>query len=66
MIEMQIRKFEDGHVRLIDIEEFLKKMIEKKVIAKRDKLFYRKNPENLCKIMNRRDKRFGIRYTVLK
>lgn len=66
MIEMQIRKFEDGHVRLIDIEEFLKKMIEKKVIAKRDKLFYRKNPENLCEMMNRRDKRFGIRYTVLK
>ena len=62
---MQIRKFEDGHVRLFDIEEFLKKMIEKKVIAKRDKLFYRKNPENLCEMMNRRDKRFGIIYSVL-
>ena len=63
---MRIRKFEDGHVRIFDVEEFLVKMIEKKVIEKRDKLFYKKNPENLCEMLNRRDRRSGISYSVLK
>ena len=39
---MRIRKFEDGHIRIFDVEEFVVKMVEKKVIAKRDKLFYKR------------------------
>ena len=63
---MRIRKFEDGHIRIFDVEQFVVKMVEKKVIAKRDKLFYKKNPESLCEMLNRRDRRFGISYSVLK
>ena len=27
---MRIRKFEDGHIRIFDVEEFVVKMVEKK------------------------------------
>lgn len=30
---MRIRKFEDGHIRIFDVEEFVVKMVEKKVIV---------------------------------
>lgn len=63
---MRIRKFEDGHSRVFTVEEFVVKMVDKKVIAKRDKLFYKKNPESLCEMLNLRDRRFGISYSVLK
>lgn len=62
----KIRKVENGQVRIIAVDEFIQKMVEKKVIAKRDKLFYKKNPENLCEMLNRRDKQFGTSYSVLK
>ena len=39
---MRIRKVENGNVRMIGMDEFISKMVEKKVISKKDKYFYQK------------------------
>ena len=63
---MRIRKVENGNVRMIGMNEFISKMVEKKVISKKDKYFYKKNPYSLCEFLNRREKKFGIKYDVIK
>ena len=51
---------------MIGMDEFISKMVEKKVISKKDKYFYQKNPYSLCEFLNRREKKFGIKYDVIK
>ena len=64
-MKKKIRKIENGHVRIIELNEFLKKMVEKKVIGKADKFYYLKNPNSLCDFLNQREKKFGVQYSLI-
>lgn len=64
-MKKKIKKVENGNIRIIEVSDFILKMVEKKVISKRDKYFYQKNPYSLCEILNRNEKRFGVKYEVL-
>ena len=64
-MKKKIRKIENGHVRIIELNEFLKKMVDKQVIGKTDKIYYMKNPNILCEFLNQREKRFGIQYSLV-
>lgn len=64
-MKKKIRKIENGHVRIIELNEFLKKMVDKQVIGKTDKIYYMKNPNLLCEFLNQREKRFGIQYSLV-
>jgi hypothetical protein len=64
-MKKKIRKLENGHVRIIELNEFIQKMLEKKVISKTDKTYYLKNPNILCEFLNKREKRFGVQYSLV-
>ena len=64
-MKKNIRKVENGNVRIIGMDEFISKMIEKKVISKKDKHFYKENPYSLCEFLNEREKKFGIQYSLV-
>lgn len=64
-MKKNIRKVENGNVRIIEVDEFINKMLEKEVISKKDKYFYKKNPSSLCKFLNEREKKFGIQYSLV-
>lgn len=64
-MKKKIRKLENGHVRIIELNEFIQKMLEKKVISKTDKMYYLKNPNILCEFLNKREKRFGVQYSLV-
>ena len=64
-MKKKIKKVENGNIRIIEVSDFILKMVEKKVISKRDKYFYQKNTYRLCEILNRNEKRFGVKYEVL-
>ena len=40
-------------------------MVTKKAIKKVDKMYYRDNPQKLCKELNKNEHRFGVRYYVV-
>lgn len=63
-MKKKMRKVENGNVRVIEIDEFVQKLIEKKAISKTDKTFYLENPNVLCKFLNEREKKFGIKYSL--
>lgn len=63
-MKKKIRKVKNGKVRVIGIDEFVQKLIEKKAISKTDKMFYLKNPNVLCKFLNEREKKFGVKYSL--
>ena len=63
-MKRNIRKVENGNVRIIGINEFVQKLIEKKAIGKKDKMYYLKNPNSLCEFLNEREKKFGVQYSV--
>ena len=64
-MKKKIRKVENGHVRIIELNDFIQKMLEKKVIGKTDKIYYLKNPNVLCEFLNKREKKFGIQYSLV-
>ena len=63
---MKIRKNDNGNIREFEIKEFIEKMVTKKAIKKVDKMYYRDNPQKLCKELNKNEHRFGVRYYVVQ
>lgn len=60
---MKIRKNDKGKIRIFEVDEFIKKLVEKNAIDKRDILNYKKNPQKLCEDLNSNEKQFGIKYS---
>ena len=59
---MQIMKNDNGKIRVFEVDEFIKKLVEKNAIDKRDVMDYKKNPQELCEKLNNNEKGFGIKY----
>lgn len=62
---MKIRKNDKGKIRIFGVDEFIKKLVEKNAIDKRDILNYKKNPQELCKKLNENEKGFGVKYDLV-
>ena len=62
---MQIMKNDNGKIRVFEVDEFIKKLVEKNAIDKRDVMDYKKNPQELCKKLNNNEKGFGIKYNLV-
>lgn len=62
---MKIRKNDKGKIRIFGVDEFIKKLVEKNAIDKREILNYKKNPQELCEKLNKNENRFGVKYDVV-
>ena len=62
---MQIMKNDNGKIRVFEVDEFIKKLVEKNAIDKRDVMDYKKNPQELCEKLNNYEKWFGIKYNLV-
>jgi len=62
---MQIMKNDNGKIRVFEVDEFIKKLVEKNAIDKRDVMDYKKNPQELCEKLNNNEKGFGIKYNLV-
>ena len=62
---MQIKKSDNGKIRYFEIDEFVKKLVEKKAIVNTDMIHYMENPQELCNLLNSGEKQFGIKYRLV-
>ena len=62
---MQIMKNDNGKIRVFEVDEFIKKLVEKNAIDKRDVMDYKKNPQELCEKLNNNEKGLGIKYNLV-
>ena len=60
---MKIKKNDNGKIRYLEIDEFVKKLVEKKAIFNTDMIHYMENPQELCDLLNSGEKQFGIKYS---
>jgi hypothetical protein len=58
-------KNDNGKIRVFEVDEFIKKLVEKNAIDKRDVMDYKKNPQELCEKLNNNEKGFGIKYNLV-
>ena len=62
---MQIMKNDNGKIRVFEVDEFIKKLVEKNAIDKRDVMDYKKNPQEWCEKLKNNEKGFGIKYNLV-
>jgi len=63
--KMKIRKNDNGEIRIFEVGDFIKKLVAKNAIDKRDIMEYKKNPIELCKALNEKEKSFGVKYNLV-